>query len=204
MQSMDSEIKRLQMGISEMSHELDSKGKEILKVRSEANIAVRSVLYSKIINDKTVSYLYLKGTDNNFHCLICWFVNKCHLFYYDQTIFTFKNVECRKITLVTHFVRTLLLTNQDVNINIFIVAVSCKIATARTVKEIWHQSASRKTDYLCFILEFIYRHLKRAGYSEQLLDSRYTNGFLVHLSSGAHGFGWQSCEILAKSLGNLC
>ncbi|KAK2175048.1 hypothetical protein NP493_756g02026 [Ridgeia piscesae] len=40
-QSMDIEIVRLQKGITEMSHELDAKGKEILKVRSEANIAVR-------------------------------------------------------------------------------------------------------------------------------------------------------------------
>ena len=48
-QSMDAEIRRLQTGISEMSHELDAKGREILKVRSEAHIAVRLVTSDSII-----------------------------------------------------------------------------------------------------------------------------------------------------------
>ena len=38
---LEDELKQLQTGISDMGHELDSKGKEILKIRSEANNAVR-------------------------------------------------------------------------------------------------------------------------------------------------------------------
>ena len=40
-QELDGEIEKLQSGINELSHELEAKGKEILKIRSESNMALR-------------------------------------------------------------------------------------------------------------------------------------------------------------------